>query len=82
MSLTGEEILVFAGDSAHRFAQIGPAAGGEWRDEPPGRLTSPMPGRLRDERRCWKARCGTISRGEGLLAKNGSNLMKQELAST
>jgi 3-methylcrotonyl-CoA carboxylase alpha subunit len=43
----GEEILVFAGaKAAHRFLPAGPVAGVERRDEPPGRLTSPMPGRI------------------------------------
>lgn len=44
---SGEEILVFAGaKAAHRFLLAGPVAGMERRDEPPGRLTSPMPGRI------------------------------------
>jgi 3-methylcrotonyl-CoA carboxylase alpha subunit len=44
---SGEEILVFAGSkAAHRFLVAGPAAGTARRDEPPGRLTSPMPGRI------------------------------------
>ncbi|MGH6813096.1 MAG: acetyl/propionyl/methylcrotonyl-CoA carboxylase subunit alpha [Methylocella sp.] len=43
---SGEEILVFAGASAHRFEQAGPVAGAERRGEPPGRFTSPMPGRI------------------------------------
>jgi 3-methylcrotonyl-CoA carboxylase alpha subunit len=43
----GGEILVFAGaKAAHRFLLAGPVAGVERRDEPPGRLTSPMPGRI------------------------------------
>ena len=43
----GEEILVFAGvKAAHRFLLAGPVAGVERRDEPPGRLASPMPGRI------------------------------------
>jgi 3-methylcrotonyl-CoA carboxylase alpha subunit len=44
---SGGEILVFAGaKAAHRFLLAGPVAGVERRDEPPGRLTSPMPGRI------------------------------------
>ncbi|MGB6175812.1 MAG: biotin carboxylase N-terminal domain-containing protein [Methylocella sp.] len=44
---SGEEILVFAGaKAAHRFLLAGPVAGMERRDEPLGRLTSPMPGRI------------------------------------
>jgi 3-methylcrotonyl-CoA carboxylase alpha subunit len=44
---SGEEILVYAGaKAAHRFEQTGPVGGAERRDEPPGRLTSPMPGRV------------------------------------
>ncbi|MDQ6703885.1 MAG: acetyl/propionyl/methylcrotonyl-CoA carboxylase subunit alpha [Pseudomonadota bacterium] len=44
---SGEEILVFAGaKAAHRFLLAGPVAGVERREEPPGRLTSPMPGRI------------------------------------
>ncbi|MGH6795525.1 MAG: biotin/lipoyl-containing protein, partial [Methylocella sp.] len=43
---SGEEILVFAGAFAHRFKQAGPVAGAEKQDEPPGRLTAPMPGRI------------------------------------
>jgi 3-methylcrotonyl-CoA carboxylase alpha subunit len=44
---SGEEILVFAGaKAAHRFLLAGPIAGVERRDEPPGRLASPMPGRI------------------------------------
>jgi 3-methylcrotonyl-CoA carboxylase alpha subunit len=44
---SGEEILVFAGAAAaHRFLLAGPVTGAERRDEPPGRLTSPMPGRI------------------------------------
>ncbi len=44
---SGEEILVFAGaKAAHRFLLAGPVAGVERRDEPPGRLASPMPGRI------------------------------------
>ncbi|MGH6800926.1 MAG: acetyl-CoA carboxylase biotin carboxyl carrier protein subunit, partial [Methylocella sp.] len=43
----GEEILVFAGaKAAHRFLLAGPVAGAARRDELPGRLTSPMPGRI------------------------------------
>jgi 3-methylcrotonyl-CoA carboxylase alpha subunit len=43
----GEEILVFAGaKAAHRFLLAGPVAEVERRDEPPGRLASPMPGRI------------------------------------
>jgi 3-methylcrotonyl-CoA carboxylase alpha subunit len=41
----GEEILVFAG-AVHRFLLAGPVAGSARQDEPPGRLTSPMPGRI------------------------------------
>jgi 3-methylcrotonyl-CoA carboxylase alpha subunit len=44
---SGEEILVFAGaKAAHRFLLPGLVAGAARRDEPPGRLTSPMPGRI------------------------------------
>ena len=44
---SGEEILVFVGaEAAHRFLQAGPSAGAARRDEPAGRLTSPMPGRI------------------------------------
>ena len=44
---SGEEILLFAGaKAAHRFELAGAVAGMERRDEPPGRLTSPMPGRI------------------------------------
>jgi 3-methylcrotonyl-CoA carboxylase alpha subunit len=45
---SGEEILVFAGANAtHRFLLASPVAGvGARRDEPPGRLISPMPGRI------------------------------------
>jgi 3-methylcrotonyl-CoA carboxylase alpha subunit len=44
---SGEEILVFAGaKAAHRFLLVGPVAGASTRDEPPGRLASPMPGRI------------------------------------
>ena len=44
---SGEEILVFAGaKAAHRFRLAGPVAGVERRDEPPGRLAAPMPGRI------------------------------------
>ncbi|MGI8569244.1 MAG: biotin carboxylase N-terminal domain-containing protein [Methylocella sp.] len=44
---SGEEILVFAGaKAAHRFLLAGPVAGAARRDEPPGRLASPMPGRI------------------------------------
>ncbi|MGC2222466.1 MAG: acetyl/propionyl/methylcrotonyl-CoA carboxylase subunit alpha [Methylocella sp.] len=44
---SGEEILVFVGaEAAHRFLQAGPIAGAARRDEPAGRLTSPMPGRI------------------------------------
>ncbi|MGH6831172.1 MAG: biotin/lipoyl-containing protein, partial [Methylocella sp.] len=44
---SGEEILVFPGaKAAHRFLLAGSVAGGETRDEPPGRLASPMPGRI------------------------------------
>ncbi|MDQ6870111.1 MAG: acetyl/propionyl/methylcrotonyl-CoA carboxylase subunit alpha [Pseudomonadota bacterium] len=44
---SGEEILVFAGTkAAHRFELAGSVAEAERRDEPPGRLTSPMPGRI------------------------------------
>jgi 3-methylcrotonyl-CoA carboxylase alpha subunit len=44
---SGDEILVFAGaKAAHRFLLVGPVAGMERRDEPPGRLASPMPGRI------------------------------------
>ena len=44
---SGEEILVFAGaKAAHRFLLAGPVAGVERREEPPGRLVSPMPGRI------------------------------------
>ncbi|MDQ6702639.1 MAG: 3-methylcrotonyl-CoA carboxylase, partial [Pseudomonadota bacterium] len=44
---SGEAILVFAGaKAAHRFELAGPVAGAETRDEPPGRLASPMPGRI------------------------------------
>jgi 3-methylcrotonyl-CoA carboxylase alpha subunit len=44
---SGEEILVFAGaKAAHRFLLAGPVAGVERREEPTGRLVSPMPGRI------------------------------------
>jgi 3-methylcrotonyl-CoA carboxylase alpha subunit len=44
---SGEEILVFVGaEAAHRFLQAGPSAGAARQDEPAGRLTSPMPGRI------------------------------------
>jgi len=44
---SGEEILLFAGaKAAHRFLLAGPVAGAGGRDEPPGRLASPMPGRI------------------------------------
>jgi 3-methylcrotonyl-CoA carboxylase alpha subunit len=44
---SGEEILLFAGaKAAHRFVLAGPDAGAGRRDEPPGRLASPMPGRI------------------------------------
>jgi 3-methylcrotonyl-CoA carboxylase alpha subunit len=44
---SGEEILLFAGaKAAHRFLLAGPVAGAGRRDEPPGRLASPMPGRI------------------------------------
>ncbi len=45
---SGDEILVFAGANAtHRFLLAGLTAGGAARrDEPPGRLVSPMPGRI------------------------------------
>jgi 3-methylcrotonyl-CoA carboxylase alpha subunit len=44
---SGEEIFVFAGaESGHRFLLAGPVAGVERRDESPGRLASPMPGRI------------------------------------
>src|SRR5580704_12157946 len=44
---SGEEILLFAGArAAHRFVLAGPDAGAGRRDEPPGRLASPMPGRI------------------------------------
>jgi 3-methylcrotonyl-CoA carboxylase alpha subunit len=44
---SGEEILVFAGaKAAHRFLPAGPVIGVERREEPPGRLASPMPGRI------------------------------------
>jgi 3-methylcrotonyl-CoA carboxylase alpha subunit len=44
---SGEEILVFAGaKAAHRFLLAGPVAGPARGSAPPGRLTSPMPGRI------------------------------------
>jgi 3-methylcrotonyl-CoA carboxylase alpha subunit len=44
---SGEEILVVAGaKAAHRFLQPGPLAEAARRAESPGRLTSPMPGRI------------------------------------
>ncbi|MGH6863721.1 MAG: biotin/lipoyl-containing protein, partial [Methylocella sp.] len=43
---SGQEIVVFAGEAAHRFELAGPGAEAARRDEPPGRLTSPMPGRI------------------------------------
>src|ERR1700730_6364352 len=44
---SGEEILVFAGaKAAHRFELASPVAGVERRDEPPGPLASPTPGRI------------------------------------
>jgi 3-methylcrotonyl-CoA carboxylase alpha subunit len=43
----GEEILVFAGAKAgHRFLLACPVAGPARGSAPPGRLTSPMPGRI------------------------------------
>ena len=44
---SGEEILLFPGaKAAHRFLLAGPVAGARRQDEPPGRLASPMPGRI------------------------------------
>ncbi len=44
---SGEEIVVFAkAKAAHRLELAGPFAGAGRRDEPPGRLASPMPGRI------------------------------------
>jgi 3-methylcrotonyl-CoA carboxylase alpha subunit len=44
---SGEEILVFSGPkAAHRFELAGHVAGAGRRGEPPGRLASPMPGRI------------------------------------
>jgi 3-methylcrotonyl-CoA carboxylase alpha subunit len=45
---SGEDILVLTGAKAtHRFLLLGPVAGGAARrDGPPGRLISPMPGRI------------------------------------
>ncbi|MGH6845097.1 MAG: acetyl/propionyl/methylcrotonyl-CoA carboxylase subunit alpha, partial [Methylocella sp.] len=43
---SGQEIVVFAGEAAHRFELAGPGAEAARREEPLGRLTSPMPGRI------------------------------------
>jgi len=44
---SGEEMLVFRGtESGHRFALASPIAGAARGGEAPGRLTSPMPGRI------------------------------------
>ena len=43
---SGQEIVVFAGEAAHRFLLAGPIAGAARGGEPALRLTAPMPGRI------------------------------------